>query len=699
MQHNSEAEAVDLLIEVQQLKKLLLDSSKVDEKNYERVTLYLIRTADYIADPDDITEIYTVAYEIFLSQGKLTDALRVALKVDDMDRCTQLFSDEVGATELTKKQMCFLLGRHRSSFETGDEDLDEISGNTRLSEMFKNVARKMDVMEPKTPEDIYKSHLTEGGMSLNARRGASNAPVDSARANLASSFVNAFVNCGIGVDKLMTVDDSSWVHKQKGNGMISAAASIAMVQLWDVDDGLSSIDKYLVSQDPFIKAGACLGVGILCSGVRNESDPALALLSESIDNTNPDIKRACICGLGIAYAGQRKEELNELLATPIGEGSIAESSLAAIASGLVNVSTCNDEVGTSIASRMMEATETDLDDSISAFLCLGLGLLYLGRSERCEAMLEILKTIEHSRAKFAAIVLEACAYAGTGNVLKIQQMLRLCAEHISDPVEAQHQTAAVLGIALVALGEEMGTEMCLRTFDHLLHYGELPVRRIVPLAYALLYISNPDYTVVDQLSRLSHDADSEVAMNAIFGLGLIAAGSNNSRVAGILRALSEFYVKDANVLFVVRIAQGLNSLGKGLVSLNPFHSDRFLMSGPGTAGLLVVLFCGLNMKTSILDKYHYLLYFLVPAINPRYVMTVDPSLKSLEINVRVGQAVETVGQAGRPRTISGFQTHTTPVLLGYKDRLEMAAQNYKTPSSVLEGIIIAEEIEDDQMET
>lgn len=48
-------------------------------------------------------------------------------------------------------------------------------------------------------------------------------------------------------------------------------------------------------------------------------------------------------------------------------------------------------------------------------------------------------------------------------------------------------------------------QMSLRTFDHLLHYGELPVKRVVPLALSLLYISNPDYSVIDQLSRLSHD--------------------------------------------------------------------------------------------------------------------------------------------------------------------------------------------------
>ena len=33
-----------------------------------------------------------------------------------------------------------------------------------------------------------------------------------------------------------------------------------------------------------------------------------------------------------------------------------------------------------------------------------------------------------------------------------------------------------------------------------------------------------------------------------------------------------------------------------------------------------------------------------------------------------------VGQAGKPKTITGFQTHTTPVLLAYGERAELATE-------------------------
>jgi 26S proteasome regulatory subunit N1 len=51
--HNAEAEAVDLLIEVQRLEKLK-DLDSIDDKNFGRICLYLIKTADYMSDPDDL---------------------------------------------------------------------------------------------------------------------------------------------------------------------------------------------------------------------------------------------------------------------------------------------------------------------------------------------------------------------------------------------------------------------------------------------------------------------------------------------------------------------------------------------------------------------------------------------------------------------------------------------------------------------
>ena len=94
-----------------------------------------------------------------------------------------------------------------------------------------------------------------------------------------------------------------------------------------------------------------------------------------------------------------------------------------------------------------------------------------------------MKAIDHPLAKTAQILVEACAFAGTGNVLKVQSMLHYCDEHINapgkdekekDPKEKEEpkrddtfQAFAVIGIALIAMGEDIGAEMSLRQFNHL----------------------------------------------------------------------------------------------------------------------------------------------------------------------------------------------------------------------------------------
>jgi 26S proteasome regulatory subunit N1 len=71
-------------------------------------------------------------------------------------------------------------------------------------------------------------------------------------------------------------------------------------------------------------------------------------------------------------------------------------------------------------------------------------------------------------------------------------MMHLCAEHKKEEKDALHQIAAVIGIALIAFGEEIGQDMALRTMNHLLQYGEPIIKRTVPIAVGLLRISNPE---------------------------------------------------------------------------------------------------------------------------------------------------------------------------------------------------------------
>ena len=43
----------------------------------------------------------------------------------------------------------------------------------------------------------------------------------------------------------MTVEDSQWVYKNKAEGKISAVASLGLIMLWNTDEGLTAIDRFL----------------------------------------------------------------------------------------------------------------------------------------------------------------------------------------------------------------------------------------------------------------------------------------------------------------------------------------------------------------------------------------------------------------------------------------------------------------------
>jgi len=716
MKHHAEAEACDLLMEVEQLGLL---QQYVDESAYNRVCLYLVSCVPYVPDPEN-TNLLKTALDIFKHFKQFPQAMRLALQLNDKEVVEELFNS--CPDPIVQKQLAFMLGRHQFYLELPEErddydDLTEIMSNSHLNNHFLNLARELDIMEAKTPDDVYKSHLD------NVRPQFGSGAVDSARQNLASSFVNGFINTGFGQDKLLMEDGNKWLYKNKEHGMLSATASIGLVLLWDVDGGLTQIDKYLYSPEEWIKSGALLACGIVNTGVRNECDPALALLSDYVLHTSNVMRLGAIFGLGLAYAGSNRQDVIQLLLPVFADpkSNMEVVGVTALAAGLISVGSCNGEVTSTILQTLMEKSETDMKDSYAKYLPLGIGLCYLGKQDAAEATIAALEVIPEPFRQIAVTLVEICAYAGTGNVLKIQQLLHICSDHYEQDKEASEkgkekdkkkddkkegdkkeeekkeetpldlsgqQAVAVLGLGLIAMGEDIGSEMLVRTLSHLMRYCEPVIRRAVPLALALVSVSNPQLPILDTLSKFSHDADAEVAHNAIFGLGLIGAGTNNARLAAILRQLAQYHSKDQNNLFMVRIAQGLVHLGKGTLTLNPFHSDRQLMSPVAVAGLLSVLVALLDVKTTILGKSHYLLYGLATAMQPRMLVTFDEELRALPVSVRVGQAVDVVGQAGKPKTITGFQTHTTPVLLAHGERAELATEEYIPVTSIMEGFVI-----------
>lgn len=678
VKHNAEPEACDLLLEVERLDKVI---EFAEEHNYQRICLYLAACSNYVQSPDD-SMIVRIVIDIYRKMNQTPRALQLALKLNDRDLIQDIYNSAKDTP--TKRQLAFMLARNSVYGIVPDSEEDtellRIARNESLSHYFKILLNDLQITEAKEPEDIYKSHLSESRTKKN---------LDSAKLNMASTFVNALVNAGSATDKLMTPEGSNWLYKNKEHGLLAAAASVGMMHIWDPETGTSVLDKYEQSGDSFIKAGYLLGIGITCSNVVNpEYDMALNLLSGYLDSSDFNQRSCAALGLAIAYAGTNQDSVRDILKAAFEnkDETLEGLGILALCLGLVCVGSCDDDVTSTILETIIERSEEDLKSPYSRFLSLGLGLLYLFRKEQSDIVVETLKAAPESYGKIAALTVDTLAYANSGNVEKIQKLLHECNEHLEK--DNGHQAIAVIGIALIAMSEEIGAEMVLRTFDHLLQYGELVIRRAVPLALGFLCVGNPDISVMDTLSKLSHDHDSEVAMGAILGLGLIGVGTNHSRIAQLLRQLATYNSKEPNQLYVVRLAQGLLHLGKGTITIKPQHSHNACINLSALGALITVIHSGLDFKNMILGKSPHLLYLLSIAMRPRLLMCLDEDLELKPVQVRVGQAIDVVGQPGKPKTITGFQTNSTPVLLSHGDRAELATDQFLTYTDILEGFVI-----------
>ncbi|KAK5640956.1 hypothetical protein RI129_009503 [Pyrocoelia pectoralis] len=705
--HHAEIQACDTLMEIDHLEML---PEFIDETTYARICLYLSSCVKYV-DHVEASKIIKIVTEQYLRFKEYVKALILAIQLNDKVLTNKIFKSCKDRSSL--RQMAFIANRQLFPIEldhgNDDKELVSIFNNSQMSTYFSMLARELDVIEPKSPEDIFKTWLEPTLM----RPLILGENLDSARQNLASSFVNGFVNAGFGSDKLVSVDGGhKWIQRNKDYGMMSATATLGLLHLWDVEGGLTPIDKYLYTQEDYIKAGALLGIGIVNCRIRHGCDPALALLSDFLDGSGPILSGA-VFGLGLAYIGTNREDVLSLLIKVVENAKNVENlAVASLACGLVSVGSCNFEVINMILTKLVDARETEAAKSqYMRFIALGLGLCYLGCKDVVDTSNATLEVFSEPFKTTAQCLLKMCAYAGTGDVLIIQELLRNISDSIvlptpskstnaekpsskekkkakleSDPGVAQ--AAAVLAVAAIAVGEDTGSDMCQKILGDMGRYGDLWVRRAVPLAIALLYVSRPHLPIIDILTKYAHDSDVDVSCSAIFSLGIVGAGTNNARLSVGLRQMATFHKRNPSQLFMVRFAQGLTHLGKGTLTLNPLHTDRQLMDPCSMAGLLIPLVSLFDTQSVISGGNHYLLFAFVGAMYPRWLLTLDEDLEPLSVTVRVGQGVDIVGKAGTPKTISGIHTHTTPMLLAVGERAELATDQYDQVAPTLDGVCI-----------
>ena len=698
IKQHCESDAIDLLIEVESIDEI---KNYINENNYKKICLYLLSISNYSADTDEYRSTLELVYNIYFEKfHQYIDAMRVAIKIGNPIYIKQTF---LKCEDLNiKNQLAFILSSEGIFLDEEDtsqkinNDTLEIMRNYKQSDYFKILAKTLELLEPKHPEDVFKSHLEDKKVQ-NSKK------IESSKINMAYSIASAFINAGFGTEVLLSKKDSDWIYKNKEQGIQCLLGGIGLVNIWDYLEGPNKVYELASKKetDIYKRTGRNIGLGICLCGIKDENDVAIAVLLDELSDKNLDVKISAVFGLGLAAAGSQNKNLHEILNGVLEDFSYGfeMSAFVSLALGLIFIGSSDEDVFTDLFTILMSRNEGGkakiFESPFFVIYILGMGLLCLGRQKDNDFLIDTLIALEEfskDMKDYMKTMLISFSYAGSGNVSKVQELMQIIAKS-NEEINPKVQAIAVIGCSLIAIGEEVGMEMLSRSFNNFLQFGDINTKKAVSLAIALLNLSNPKVQVIDSLTKFCYDTDRTVAMNAIFSMGLVSSGSNHSRVGGLLRSLAGYYTEESNPLFMVRISQGLLHLGKGLITLDPVYSHKLLINKRGLAGVLITLFSFTETEALICGKHQFLLYSLALAMKPKLVMTIDENLKPKEVQLMIGQAVDIVGQTGNPRTISGFQIHTSPAVINTGERCEINGEDFLPYSDVLEGIVIVKEKE------
>ena len=696
IKQHCESDAIDLLIEVESIDEI---KNYINEHNYKKICLYLLSISNYSADTDEYRSTLELVYNIYFEKfHQYIDAMRVAIKIGNPIYIKQTFLK--CEDPIIKKQLAFILSSEgifldeEDTSQKMDNDTLEIMRNYKQSDYFRILAKTLELLEPKHPEDVFKSHLEDKKVQ-NSKK------IESSKINMAYSIASAFINAGFGTEVLLSKKDSDWIYKNKEQGIQCLISGIGLINIWDYLEGPNKVYELAGKKetDIYKRTGRNIGLGVCLCGIHDENDVAVAVLLDELSDKNLDVKISAVFGLGLAAAGSQNKQLHEILNGVLEDFSYGfeMSAFVSLALGLIFIGSSDEDVFTDLFSILMSRNEGGkakiFESPFFVIYILGMGLLCLGKQKDNDFMINTLVALEEfskDMKDYMKTMLISFSYAGSGNVSKVQELMQIIAKS-SEEINPKVQAIAVIGCSLIAIGEEVGMEMLSRSFNNFLQFGDINTKKAVSLAIALLNLSNPKVQVIDSLTKFCYDTDRTVAMNAIFSMGLVSSGSNHSRVGGLLRSLAAYYTEESNPLFMVRISQGLLHLGKGLITLDPVYSHKLLINKRALAGVLITLFSFTETEALICAKHQFLLYSLALAMKPKLVMTVDENLKPKDVQLMIGQAVDIVGQTGNPRTISGFQIHTSPAVINTGERCEINGEDFIPYSDVLEGTVIVKE--------
>lgn len=164
-----------------------------------------------------------------------------------------------------------------------------------------------------------------------------------------------------------------------------------------------------------------------------------------------------------------------------------------MACGIISIGKHDNDVSSMILNKIIELNNMDsLKSPYIRLACLGMSLCYFGARDAIEVPTEAMNVLEEPFKTTVQTILLMCAYAGTGDVLIIQELLHIVGEKVEIPKKdkkqekkekkdsftkikapkktewdySSGQAMATLAVAVVACGEDIGKSTYIKQ-DHI----------------------------------------------------------------------------------------------------------------------------------------------------------------------------------------------------------------------------------------
>ena len=394
IKQHCESDAIDLLIEVESIDEI---KNYINENNYKKICLYLLSISNYSADTDEYRSTLELVYNIYFEKfHQYIDAMRVAIKIGNPIYIKQTFLK--CEDQNIKNQLAFILSSEGIFLDEEDtsqkinNDTLEIMRNYKQSDYFKILAKTLELLEPKHPEDVFKSHLEDKKVQ-NSKK------IESSKINMAYSIASAFINAGFGTEVLLSKKDSDWIYKNKEQGIQCLLGGIGLVNIWDYLEGPNKVYELASKKetDIYKRTGRNIGLGICLCGIKDENDVAIAVLLDELSDKNLDVKISAVFGLGLAAAGSQNKNLHEILNGVLEDFSYGfeMSAFVSLALGLIFIGSSDEDVFTDLFTILMSRNEGGkakiFESPFFVIYILGMGLLCLGRQKDNDFLIDTLK--------------------------------------------------------------------------------------------------------------------------------------------------------------------------------------------------------------------------------------------------------------------------------------------------------------------